>query len=445
MPAEAPTIVAAPPGPSVEQVAAKAAQTTINVSALPTSAEPAKPPKPGSARAKFFESMDKKFGGEEAPPAPAKRSAPKAEKPAPASPAKAGTETQTPPPDETTGAEGTKPAGEAAEAASTPPAATPASEPAKKLSPWKMVDEWKSRATAAENRILELQKKIVPEEQARQAAEMVKNLEAKMKEMTEDLRYHRAEKYDPDVLKANEEYTRTFNRAMSELKEVMVTDPATEQPRALTVNDIAELAFMPLGQAQQVAKQVFGDLAPYVMDHRNEIRRMWDAKQAILENLKKNGAEREQQRAQEAERAQLEMSGFIETTFKQANEEAIADPTHGRFFKPAEGDDEWNTRLQKGFSFVDEALASNVGDPRLTKEQRAELVRKHAAIRNMAAAFRPLRYKLEATEKQLAQVLEELKQYKETTPTTGGRTAEPAPDKPRGMAGVFSALDKIAH
>lgn len=450
MPAEAPTIVAPPPGPSPETAAARAAQTTINVSALPKSAEPARPPKPGSARAKLFESMDKKFGGEQSPTAPPV-SAPKAETPAAAVPrSKAGTNTETPdhPAPESTGGSPNPPPGEAAEATTTPPAATPGGpqdKTGKKVSPWKMVDEWKDRATKAEARILDLQKQIVPEEQARQAAETVKQLETRIKEMTEDLRYVRAEKYDPDVLKATEDYTRTFNRAMSELKDLVVTDPQTQQPRALTVNDIAELAFMPLGQAQQVAKEVFGDLAPYVMDHRNEIRRMWDAKQAILENLKKTGADREKQRTQELERSNLELSGFIEQTFKAANEEAVNDPTHGRFFKPIEGDDEWNTRLEKGFATVDEAFARNVSDPSLTKEQRTDIVRRHAAIRNMAAAFRPLRYKLEQTEKQLADALKELEQYKDTTPATGGRVAPPAAEKPRGMAGLFSELDKLAH
>lgn len=445
-PPEQPTIVPAAPSPSAEQVAAKAAQTTINVSSLPTGDIPAPPPKPGSALAKLFAQMQKKLGGEDTPsPAPGKKQPPlahtteKAAKEA-ASPAAA----KTPPEAETEGAVAQPPTAPSP-SSETPAATAAAPEPGKKVSPWKLVDQFKDRAAKAEARVLELEKLVQPEEQRKAAETNFQQMQSRMKEMEDDLRYLNSEKYDPDVKKAKQDYERTFQRAMSELKDVTVMDPQTQQPRALTVNDLAELAFMPLGQAQQVAKEAFGDLAPYIMDHRNEIRRMWDAQQAVLDDLKKNAGTRQEQRLQAAQQAEKQMREFIGQTFAKANEEAAQDEKHGHLFRPKEGDQEWNSRLEKGFKLYEEAFAKNIMDPSLSAQERQEIIRKHSAIRNRSAAYGPLRYENDQLRKQLDAALAELKSYKETEPPAGGRTPEPAPAKKRGMAGLMDELQKIAH
>ena len=442
MPTDAPT---APP-PAAAPAAAKptaaelAARTTINVSTLPTDTVPTKPPKPGSARARMYEALNKKFGGDDNTEAP--RAASSKTAPPPAAPAaeeapttKAGGEPgdQSPP--------GSSPPAE-------PPAApAPGEAPAtgKKLSPWKLVDQFKERATKAEARLLEVEKQIIPEEQRKANEAQLEEMRAKIKEMSEELRFVHAEKYDPDVIKARTEYERAFNRAMTDLKTISIKDPATDQMRPLTVNDLAELAFMDLGQAVTVAKEVFGDLAPMVMDYRNEIRRHWDTQEAVKKQLKQTGAQREQERLEAAKRTSQTLNEEIQKHYHQANESILSDAKHGLFFKPHAGDEEWNKQLDSGLKFVDEALAGNAFDPKLTAEQRAEIVRKHAALRSMAAGWRPLRYRLRVLEKQLAEANEELKQYKATSPTTGGRTTPPPPEKRRGMAGLMDELQKIAH
>jgi hypothetical protein len=430
--------------PAKPSAAEQAAKVTINVSDLPKGDPASKPPKPGTAKAKLFDAMKKQFGGEP-DRTPAKPADTTAVKPADAPPDDAGYKT-------TGTADGgddspALPSSEKPSAEAAAVTATPAGDgdKGKKVSPWKLVDQFKERATKAESRILELEKQVIPEEQRKASEIKYQELESKSKAMAEELRYYQSEKYDPDVIKAKEEYSRAFNRAMKELKEVSVVDPATQQPRALTVNDLAELAFMPLGQAQATAKEVFGDLAPYVMDHRNEIRKLWDAQEAVKEELKKNGSAREQQRAQEHEKQFQQLTEFVNKTYEEANKEVAADPKHGHFFKPIEGDKEWNARLEKGFKLVDEAFSVNSHDPRLTQEQRAEVIRKHAAVRNRAAAFGPLRHRVESLEKALKAAQEELKQFKETTPTTGGRAAEPVTEKKKGMAGLMDDLRKIAH
>lgn len=437
MPTEAPPAAPAGGKPSVAEVAAR---TTINVSALPTDTVPSKPPKPGSARARMYDELNKKFGGES-----------RAETPK-AAPSKAATPPASPAPAESLTASAGEPGeptppGSSAEP-QTPAAPAAPAEPekgGKKLSPWKLVDQFKERATKAEARLLEVEKQIIPEDQRKANQTQLEEMRAKIKEMSEELRFVHAEKYDPDVIKARTEYERAFNRAMTDLKTISIKDPATEQMRPLTVNDLAELAFMDLGQAVTVAKEVFGDLAPMVMDYRNEIRRHWDNQEAVKKQLKQTGAEREQERLESAKKNTQALNEEIQKHYQHANESIVGDAKHGLFFKPHEGDEEWNKQLDSGFKFVDEALNGNAFDPRLTPEQRAEVVRKHAALRSMAAGWRPLRYRVRVLEKRLAEAQEELKQYKSTTPTAGGRTAPPAPEKRRGMAGLMDELQKIAH
>jgi len=435
---EPPAQPAAPAKPSAAELAAK---TTINVSDLPQGSPPSKTPKAGTARAKMFDEMQKKFGGEQAQP-----------------PAKGVSQT---PADKASPADQPKDAQNTEAGAADTPASTPKEEPpadgqptaptptegdkGKKTSPWKLFDQAKERAIKAEARIIELEKQVQPEEQRKAVEGEIEQLRTRVKEMSDDLRYYNAEKYDPDVLKAKENYQRAFGRAMSELKEVSIVDPATQQPRAMTVNDLAELAFMPLGQAQATAKEVFGDLAPYVMDHRNEIRRLWDTQQGTLEELKKNGSERDKQRMESMQKNHQQLSELVSKTYQQANEEAAKDPQAGHLFRPREDDGEWNTRLEKGFNLVDEAFKQNVFDPKLTNEQRLDVIRRHAAVRNRAAAFGPLRWEVESLKKRLEEANKELKQFKETTPTATGRTSAPAKEKLKGMAGMMEDLKKIAH
>lgn len=429
--------------PSKPSVAEQAAKTTINVSSLPKDPVPSKPPKAGSAKAKLFEDMQKKFGGE--PAAPAAKGPATSQTKSEASPAPELDTTGTTEGGETTPPPSTEATTTPPEATTAPPVTSPEGEKGKKVSPWKLVDQFKERASAAEAKIIELEKQVGSEEQRKAASTKLQELESQVKAMSEDLRYYEGEKYDPDVKKAKEDYNRAFNRAMKELKSVVITDPATQQPRAITVNDLAELAFMDLAQATQVAKDAFGDVAPYVMDHRNEIRRLWDSQEQVKEDLKKNGSVREQQRMEAAQKYTKALSDFVTQTYEKANAEAAADPKHGHFFKPREGDAEWNTRLENGFKLVDEAFTANAHDPKLTAEQRAEVIRKHAAVRNRAAAFGPLRHENEAIKKKLADALAELKQYKDTTPTAGGRAAAPVVEKKKGMAGLMDELQKIAH
>ena len=430
--------VEAPPAPAPAAPAsqpAAAARTTVNVSALPKPTEPIAPAKPGSARSRLSEAMHKKFGGEESP-APKPAATPK-EEPAPAE--RPGEETPAP---ET-------PAAEAGE--DKKPAPAPAAEEGKgkKVSPWKLVDQFKERATKAEQRALELEKSVVPEAKLKELHTKMQDYEKRIQEMTEDLRFHNAEKYDPDIKKLDADQTATWNRAMKELGEITLKDPQTEQQRAVTADDLLELVKLPLGRAREISDEVFGKFSDDVMAHRKAIRELFDQRTAKLEELKKTGATRDQERQQKFQQGREQLQQFTKTTYEKANAEAATDPKHGHFFRPRDGetdaDKEWNARLEKGFKLVDEAYNANSMDPRLTPEQRAEVIRKHAAVRNRAASWGAVRYENERLKKQVEKLQSDLKAYQTTTPAAGGRGGPAPKEELHGMAGLRADLRKIAH
>jgi hypothetical protein len=427
--------VAAPPAPAAAPAApasqpAAAARTTINVSALPRSGEAEKPAKPGSARSKISEALHKRFDTDEKPapkPAAAKEEAAPAERPG---------EEETPP---------------AAAGEETTPTETPTADDGKgkKISTGKLIEMFKQRAHRAEARALELEKAVVPKAKLKELHTRMQDYENRIQEMTEDLRFHNAEKYDPDIKKLDADQTATWNRAMKELGEISLKDPTSGEQRAVTADDLLELVKLPLGRAREISDEVFGKFSDDVMAHRKAIRELFDQRSAKLEELKKTGSTREQERQQKFLQSREQLQQFTKTTYEKANQEAAADPNHGHFFRTREGqtdaDKEWNARLEKGFKLVDDAYNANSMDPRLTPEQRADVIRKHAAVRNRAAAFGPLRHENERLRKQIEKLEADLKGYTSTTPSAGGRGGPAPKEELKGMDRLRAGLRELAH
>jgi hypothetical protein len=371
--------------------------------------------------------LRRKAGMEATPTPPAKPAAPAA----PAEPPQPAAEPQPP--------------AEPAEPAAPTAPAEPTAPESKKVSPWKLVDDYKARAAKAEARILELEKQILPESKRKENEDRLTAAERRAAEMTEDLRYYNSEKYDPEILKVNADYDSAWKRAISELAELSVTDSNTGQPRPLQTEDLLALVNMPLQKAREIATEAFGSFADDVMAHRKEIRGIFEQKMKALEDLKKNGAERDKTRLEAAKKIRGEIENQVKGFWEKEVTAVIANEHYGKFFKPVEGDQEWNTRLEKGYKLVDDAYARNVADPGLTPQEREALVRRHVAVRNRAAAFEGMRLmaqrlqaKLEAAEKKLAA-------YEGSTPNNSpGSPATGATPPLKARDAMMAGLRKLA-
>lgn len=90
------------------------------------------------------------------------------------------------------------------------------------------------------------------------------------------------------------------------------------------------------------------------------------------------------------------------------------------FFAPDENDPEGNEWLKKGYDHVDRVFNGNG----LTPEQRIE---HEADIRNRAAGFGRLAYRLKKAEADKKALEEELASFRASTPRTGERDGEAPP------------------
>jgi hypothetical protein len=373
--------------------------------------------------------MKKKFGGETADPPPP----PKAdEKPAESPKA----------------VDGDEPAPEAPKTAADPKAAQESPQPevaGKKPSPWKLLEQYKGKLAETEKQLLEAKSSVVPEAERTAITTRLQQAEKRAQELEDEIRHVNYAKSQEFQDKHQKPYEQAWQRAMSELHELTITDPSTQAVRAVTANDLMELVNLPLGKAREVADAVFGNFADDVMAHRKEIKSLFESQSAALEEAKKTGAEREAKRKQDFQSMYGTVSKQTKDIWDSVKAETLADPKVGEFFKPREGDEEWNKALDDGFKLVNQAFSENPLDPRLTPDQRKEIVKRHAAVQHMAAGWKPLRrevVKLRGTVKELEG---ELKKYKETTPSSGGTVVASSVVK-SGSArdSLLAGLQKIA-
>lgn len=420
--AEAPPMSSPVIEPEVQPQAAPDTSEQPASAPPPTDKGPEQPkPKPGSAKAQLFKELRQKYGGE-TPETPTDTPAPQP-KESEENPA----ETEE------------KPAPGKAAQPKTP-------EEKKKASPWKLLDEHKQARLKAESELAELRKQYGDPAKVKEQADKYAAIEKRNQELEQEMRFVNYSKSTEFQEKYQKPYEAAWKKWMGELGELMVTDSASGQERNLQPQDLLELVNMPLQKARAHAQDVYGAFADDVMSARKELRSLFDSQQTALEEARKMGEGWQARLQQEVGARRQALNNEIGTVWKQSNEQAIKDTKYGKFFTPIEGDEEGNTRLSKGFEMADKAFSVNPFDPRLTAEQRAEIVQLHAAVRNRAAAFGRLSLQNSRLEQQVTKLKAELNKYKSAEPaaaqehpTTDTTTPSSAKES------VFGALRKFAH
>lgn len=324
----------------------------------------------------------------------------------------------------------------------------------KKLSPWRLLDdakkvinEWKLKAEAASAE-LEKIKSGAPVEPPKEFTERLTKAEARAKELEDHLRFLDYQKHPEFIDKYQKPYEAAWKRAMAELGEVGVTDATTGQVRAATADDMMKLVTLPLGAAIQQAKEMFGEYAPYAIDHRNKIKELFDSQQNALKEAREGGAKREQEMQEKTQAQRSEAAKAIQQVWEQENRAISTDSEVGHYFTPVEGDQEGNTALVKGYQLVDKAFAENPQDPNITPEERAARIKRHVALRNRAAAFGRLRRWHEKDQATIAELKKELEQFKQSEPgsTTTTRPAKEPSQPSDPWKGMEQRLrQKAAH
>lgn len=417
------TIIEGPP-PS----APPAPTGSIQVSAMPAPASPAAPAKRGSAMDRLKADLGKRAkGGEPAPEPPN----PPAEPPAP-SPA----EGQTPSPK--AGEAPSSPNPELGAKALDPSVIDPKTG---KANPWKLVDQYKGRLAAIEKQIADSKTTGLAEQQRTEYEKKLSEVTKKLDEVQNEMRFIDYTKHPEYQEKYQKPYEEAWQRAVSELSEINVVDPETNQPRTASAEDLMTLVNLPLGKARELAEQYFGNFADDVMGHRKEIRKLFETQQKALKDAKEQGGTREKQMQETSQKKFAEVTKAVTEIWEKSNSEIKADPKFGKFFAPVEGDEEGNARLQRGYELADSAFGKDPRDPSLSAEDRANIVRVHTAIRNRAAAFGRLVHSLSKAEAERDALKERLAKIESTTPATGGQITQPQGTRPASAHdAVFAAL-----
>jgi uncharacterized protein (DUF2132 family) len=316
----------------------------------------------------------------------------------------------------------------------------------KKANPWKLLDAEKAARAKVEAEYQEFRAKIPQAAEVETLSKRASEAEALAKQLADEIRYHNYEASPEFKEKFHAPYEAAFRRAMSDLSEVAITDPQTNQPRPFTGDDLAQLAFMSFTEAKAAALRLMPDFAEDVMQARKEIRTLWDQRQTALKEWKDKGSTRQQQLADQYKKANETLSTEVRTVWEKSNSEITSHPTRGEYFKPREGDTEWNARLENGFKLADETMAVNLKDPKLSPQARAEAIKKYAIVRARAAGWGPLRYQNETLRSQVAELKKELDQYKGSTPSAGGTTTTPGRFVPSSARErIHAELAKRAH
>lgn len=411
--------------------------STIRVSDMPKLATPTPDAKPGTAKDRMMSDLRKKAINRD----PAQEPKPEVE-PAPNRPGAQDTppESPTEPGESPTDPETvTKPPGEVT---TDPKAGT---KPPGKTNPWKLVDQYKQRTAELEKQIAEAKTGALVEQERKKYLDQIEQHTKRNAELEDEMRFVNYSKSEEFQTKYQKPYTEAWRRAALELSEIMVMDNGQE--RQATADDLAALISLPLGKAREVADEAFGRFADDVMAHRKELRGLFAAQQQALEEAKTKGAERAKQQQEMTSKQQQDIIDHTKTYWEKANADAVADPKYGQFFKPLDGDQEGNLRLAKGFEMVDRAMNENPSDPSLTPEARATIVRRHAALRNRAAAFgRVMNWYNQAMEKVTA-LEKELAGFRSSTPGVGSSSAPRPADggaPTSAKESVFAALRKLA-
>lgn len=386
---------------------------------VPQPVEPTTPPKAGTARERMRQELRKKAGagtqGQAQAPSPEPTPTPPAPQPQPTEP----------------------PAATPTEPTTTPSTGEPQAR-AGKANPWKLLDTYKTKAGQLEKEIADLRAGAVTAEQRQAFEKRIDDYNKRITELENEIRFANYSASEECRQKYDQPLEKAFARAMQDLGELVITDETTDQTRRIGISDILKLVNKPLGEARELAVQLFGDFADDVMAHRKEIRGLMEARHTALEEAKKNGAERDKARLEETQRQSRDIQDFVVKEWQKAQEEVLADKEVGHFLKPVDGDDERNSKLEQGYGLFDKWSGINPTDPRLTPQQRAEATRAHAAIRNRSAAWGVLRHLIAQRDQKIADLEKVVAQFKGSVPGSTGRAPAAPPAAETG-----SAMDRM--
>lgn len=337
----------------------------------------------------------------------------------------------------------------------TPPASKTTDEPPDdgkggkkgKVNPWAENRQLKEQLHTLQT---ELEKKstALTEQEKQQFTNQVEQLTTQLKEAQNELRFANYAKSQEFKEKFIQPYEQAWQQALADFNGLNIPDkkaPGGERP--MTQHDLMEIVNEPsLGRAREIAEDKFGSFADDVMSHRKEIRRLFQAQKDALDKARTEGEQRELQQTKTAQTFNENLEKTVRKTWDEANAASKADERFGQYFRPDEQDKEFSDRLERGYKFTHEALATDVKNPNLTPEQRDEAVRRLVAVFNRSAAFSAMVHREQKWKTLYEETKQKLDEIMESAPGFSGAPKGKKVDaQAGGLQGVLNEMDKLAN
>lgn len=275
-------------------------------------------------------------------------------------------------------------------------------------------DQAKKRLADSDRKIAEFERELKtlrdqPKNDA-EREELKAKLDAAEKRRSELEDWMRVHEYkQSDEYKATEaKYTEAWKEAIKEISELTVittSEDGTEDQRPANSQDLINICNLPLGQAMTEAKAKFGELASVVLAHRKTIRDLADAQAKNEAAAKDRSKEWFSKRDSETKA----MSERMQAEWKTLNDDAVK--KYPQWFAPDESDPEGNKLLEAGFRLADAGMSGQL--------KPEEAVKVHSAIRNKAAGFDRLVYRLNKANSRITELTKELEAFKSSEPGKG--------------------------
>lgn len=294
----------------------------------------------------------------------------------------------------------------------------------KKVNPWKLVDEHKAARAKSESEVAEL-RKLIPNEAARKAEiEKATKLEAQNKELLEHIRYLDYQKHPEFQEKYQKPWDEQWDSIAKRLQRVTVLEDDGVTRRAVTTDDLEEIQRLPLDQAYELAEKKFGKAGTWVAERLEDLRGLEEKRFLAIQKAKKEGAEFFSKQQESESIHEKQRNDFLATTYEKSLQDLDTHSVYGAYFKAKEGDDEWNSKIDKGNSFVKKAWEQSPLEKGISAEEQANRVKRQAKLQRFAASFSVQQLEISRLKTERDSLLQKLAQYQASTPDTDGGQIE---------------------
>lgn len=311
--------------------------------------------------------------------------------------------------------------------------------------PWKLLKEREALVAQKEKEIEKLRGLLGEAKNIEELEKKYAEIQKRADELEQEIRYVDYSKSQEFQDKYEQPYIEKWKQTMSDLEGVTVIDDKTGDERPVEPNDILKLVNLPINKAMEAATEMFGETAPMLMSYRSQLRSLFDAKMKALREARETAVNQAKEKTERLSAQNQQLNELAAKQWHELNNKLQSHSKLGAYFKPVEGQDELNKLLEEGYKFVDETVAQSPFDPKLTESERAEVIKRHVALRARAAGFSRLRNMYEKLMAENAEMKKKLQGYEGSVPTVGGTRAQADNQHGSVRDEIFAALDKLAR